>query len=148
MEIFIGNIPENVTSYELRRFVDEIFENRSMGLQFWKKRSPEQLSFKIVNKHIEGHIYHYAIANIGPSEMGPECIELLDQQLFNNVPLEVREYYSRSYMNERRATNWRNRPWGDVERRQVDRRQHDLSNDEDMVPIVAATAPATAVKNG
>ncbi len=147
MEVFIGNIPENITSYELRRFVDEIFENRSVGLQFWKKRSPQQLSFKIVNKHVEGHLYHYAIANVGPSEMGPEFIELLDQQLFNNVPLDVREYYSRSYMNERRATNWRDRPWSDIERRQADRRQHDLSDSEAMVPVTTATTAATAVKS-
>ncbi len=147
MEVFIGNIPENITSYELRRFVDEIFENRSVGLQFWKKKSPEQLSFKIVNKHIEGHLYHYAIANVGPSEMGPEFIELLDQQLFNNVPLDVREYYSRSYMNERRATNWRARAWGDVERRQADRRQHDLSDSEAVVPVTTATTAAAAVKS-
>ncbi len=148
MEIFIGNIPENITSYELRRFTDEIFENRSVGLQFWRKKSPKQLSFKIVNKHVEGHLYHYAIANVGPSEMGPEFIELLNQQLFNNIPLEVREYYSRSYMNEQRATNWRERPWSDVERRQTDRRQHDLSSDESMVPIMAENTAATAVKNG
>ncbi|VAW84188.1 hypothetical protein MNBD_GAMMA18-1919 [hydrothermal vent metagenome] len=147
MEIFIGNIPENLTSYELRRFVDGIFESRSTGLQFWKKKSPKQLSFKIVNKHVEGRLYHYAIANIGPSEMGPECIELLNQQLFNNVPLEVREYYSRSYMNERRTTNWREQPWSDVERRcTTDRRQRDLLSHEDVAP--AAPAPVAPVVMG
>lgn len=126
MDIFIGNIPEETTSYELRRFVNGLFEGRKTGLQFWKRKTPERLTFKVIDKHVEGHFYHYAIARIEPSDMGSEGIELLDQQFFRDCPLSVREYRSRSYMNERRAINWRERPWSGVERRCADRRQRIL----------------------
>jgi len=122
MELFIGNISSDITSQELRRFVNEVLDDRKVGLQFWKKRQPNSMSFKIIEKQVDGACYHYAIAAIEPLASARECCELLDNQLFNGEPLRVREYHSRSYMNERRTINWRERPWVGVERRQGERR--------------------------
>lgn len=126
MELFIGNIPSDITSHELRRFVNEVLDNRKVGLQFWKKKQPNSMSFKIIEKQVAGASYHYAIAAIEPLISARECSELLHNQLLNGKPLNVREYHSRSYMNERRTINWRERPWGGVERRQGERRHRML----------------------
>ncbi len=128
MKVFIGNIPTTRSSYELRQFVEEVFKKHRSAFQFWKK-SPQHLSFNVVDQQIEGKTYRYAIANIEPPTIARESIELLDQQFFGENPLDVREYRSRSYMNERRAINWRERPWRGVERRADERRGADLSSD-------------------
>ncbi len=121
MKVFIGNIPKTRSSYELHQFIKEIFKKRRSAFNFWKK-SPEYLSFNVIDKPIDGDIYRYAIAHIEPSAIARESIELLDQQFFGENPLDVREYRSRSYMNERRAVNWRERAWSEVERRSDERR--------------------------
>ncbi len=141
MELFIGNIPKDVTSYELRRFVNGIFEQNRKGMLFWRKKMPDSMSFKIIEKQTASEIYHYAIATISPLEVAEECIELLDKQFFRGEPLEVREYVRRSYMNERRAVNWRNIPWEGEERRMGDRRQNALSSN---VPVMGEPQLAPA----
>lgn len=124
MEIFIGNIPDGITSNELRRFVNGVLDDRKVGFQFWKKKQPSSMRFKVIERQVEGGAcYHYAIAAIEPLASARECCELLNQQFFQGKPLNAREYYSRSYMNERRMINWRERPWGGIERRQGERRR-------------------------
>ena len=123
MEIFIGNISKELNGYELRRFVTGVLDSRKpSALQFWKKKEPTELSFKIVEKHTPTGSYRYAIATLEPRSVALECIELMNNRFFQDKPLEVREYISRSYMNERRAVNWREKAWTGIERRVADRR--------------------------
>ncbi|MCF6217519.1 MAG: hypothetical protein L3J62_03490 [Gammaproteobacteria bacterium] len=122
MQIFIGNIPKTRSSYELHQFIKEIFKKRRSAFKFWM-RSPDYLSFNVIDKTVDGDIYRYAIAHIEPSAIASESIELLDQQFFGGNPLDVREYRSRSYMNERRAIDWREQSWSGAERRSDERRK-------------------------
>ncbi len=132
MEVFIGNIPKTLSSYELHQFIKEVFKKRRSAFKFWMG-SPEYLGFNVVDKSVNGNVYRYAIAHIESSALASESIKLLDQQFFGGNPLDVREYRSRCYMNERRAINWRERTWSGVERRSDERRKADSSNDMERV---------------
>jgi len=124
MEIFIGNIPKEMNGFELRRFVNGILESRKPSVwPFIKNKEPSELSFKIVEKHTASGSYRYAIATIEPKSVAVECIGLMNKRFFQKTPLEVREYIPRSYMNERRSVNWREKEWLGIERRMGDRRR-------------------------
>lgn len=124
MEIFIGNIPSEMNGYELRRFVNGILDSRKPSIwPFMRNKEPGELSFKIVEKHTASGSYRYAVATVEPKSVALECIALMDKRLFRDNELEVREYIPRSYMNERRAVNWREKAWNGIERRMGDRRQ-------------------------
>ncbi len=122
MEIFFGNVPDNLNGYELRNFANNLLDERDVGFQFWKKKLPESMNFKVIERNVEGNCFHYAIATIEPADIARECIKLFNQKFLNGKPLEVREYQPRSYMNERRAVGWRDKTWNAEERRTTDRR--------------------------
>jgi RNA recognition motif-containing protein len=123
MDIFIGNISAKMTAYDLRRLFNSVIGDLSGGFLFWRKSEPTQLSFKIIEKHGEESHYRYGLATVEPDEIARECIDKVNNQFFDSQPIVVREYYQRSYMNERRAINWRDKPWHGPERRVMDRRQ-------------------------
>ena len=140
MEVYIGNIPEGLNGYELRRYVTGVLDSRKKPLlSLWKRQEASELSFKIVEKHTPSGSYHYVVATVEPKAVAEELIELLNLRFIKDKPLEEREYVPRSYMNERRSINWREKVWDGIERRLGDRR---LRSSSEHVLGTAVPSPA------
>jgi len=107
MDIFIGNLPEHFDGYELRKLFRG-FESSA--------------KFSIVDKKSYGRRVRYGLAVIEPSSEARRAIEALNLLEVQGQPIVVREFTHRSYGNERRALNWRERRWNGPERRQTERR--------------------------
>lgn len=122
MEIFIGNLPVNTSAYELRRLFNQAIDKMSGGFLPWKKPHPGQIAIQIVEKGSAAGRIRYGHAVIEPETIARHCIQTLNHHFLNGQPLTVREYFQRSYMNERRALDWREKPWHGPERRADDRR--------------------------
>jgi len=129
MEIYIGNISDKTTAYDLRRALNATIDTIKPGFFFWKKSEPDTLNIKIVEKHAKDGTHRYGVASVEPDEIARHCIQQLNNMFVTGQPLVAREYFQRSYMNERRAVNWREQPWSGVERRGSDRRhRYNLCN--------------------
>lgn len=130
MEIFIGNLPPKASAFELRRLFNPVVENNGRRFLFWRLNSLEYMNFRIVEQRTGKGLVRYGVAQVEPDWMAEVCLSELNHSFLMGQPLLLREYHRRSYMNERRAVDWRTRPWDGKERRQHHRREyllHDIS---------------------
>lgn len=108
MEIHIGNLPPQATVSDL---------NNLFGLP----ANPSQCRvFKKQGR--DGRVFHYGLAIIRPDAAAQRLIERYRNASLSGKRLEVREFQARRIGNERRALNWRIKPWNGSERRKVERR--------------------------
>lgn len=127
MQIFIGNLPRNYSAFELRRLVER--ELMPQGIQetakhfFSKKERLKRSEYKIFDKLTNMGIVRHGVAVIEPDALAARAIERLNKVNYQSNMLVVREYVTRTNSNDRRALNWRQKPWDDSERRSKDRRQ-------------------------
>lgn len=109
MEVFIGNLADNVSVTDLTAFF-KAFANKAR--------------IRIVEKRQEdGSRIRYGIANFDTDKLALKAIKKLNQKELRGRAVVLREYIHRSYSNERRALNWRDKPWDGPERRRVERRK-------------------------
>jgi len=108
MNVYIGNIPDDVVDYDLRRLFKPVVGAAG--------------SFKVVEKRLNDGIYRYGFADIEPQKLALEAIGKFNGTEFRGRRLIVREFLHRSYSNERRAIDWRQKPWHKDERRDSERR--------------------------
>ena len=108
MDIYVGNLSANTTERELQKFF---------------KGYGKQITIKI-NKFIckDGTLY-FAIVDIESDKIAQKAIRKLHCQKIHGKPVVVREYQYRAGNNDRRAMNWRNHPWTQLERRALERRK-------------------------
>lgn len=108
MELYIGNIPDGVDDYDLRKLFQV---------------TGEQASFRIVNRDGEhGRARRYGLVSLQTEGLGRQLIKRFNGVLFRDRRLSVRPFTHRNYSNERRALNWREQDWDKTERRMQDRR--------------------------
>lgn len=124
MELYIGNLPENVTAFDLRKLFTPIAGSNSGKFSFLRARTEPFMNFKIVEQRSASGMVRYGWADIEPDEIAERCIERLNKAPFQGNTLVVREYFHRRAMNERRALDWRSKPWNGEERRVGQRRQY------------------------
>ena len=108
MELYIGNIPDNIDDYDLRKFFQIV---------------GEQASFKVLSQdggHKEAH--RYGIASFDSDKLALQAAKRFNGVLFKDKQVIVKQYTHRNYSNERRALNWREVEWNKTERRNSDRR--------------------------
>lgn len=112
MNLYIGNIPRNADDYGLRKF--------------FQMFGQEDAAFRIVEKEAHGQTYRYGYAELGNNAKGLSLARSLIRKFngknMGEKRIVVREFYHRNYANDRRAVDWRNRPWNGRERRSTDRR--------------------------
>jgi RNA recognition motif-containing protein len=117
MEVFIGNLAPNVSVTDL--------------IGFFKGFSGKA-KIRIVEKQLEdGTKCRFGIADFESDRLALKAIKKLNQKPLRGELVMVREYVHRSYYNERRAVNWRDKPWEGVERRQHERRRKETHKDQD-----------------
>jgi RNA recognition motif-containing protein len=108
MEIHIGNLPPQATVSDLNNL-------------FRLPANPSQCRvFKKQGK--DGRVFHYGLAIIRPDAAAQRLIERYRNASLDGKRLEVREFQARRIANERRALNWRTKPWNGGERRKLERR--------------------------
>lgn len=112
MEVFIGNLAIGVTYTDLISFFKG-FANK-MRLRIVDKRQDD------------GSKLRYAIATFESEKLALKAIKKLNQKTLRGEPVVLREYFHRYYANERRALNWRDKPWEGVERRKTERRKQSI----------------------
>ena len=126
MELFIGNIPEDIDDYDLRKF---------FGIK------DSQTRFRIVEKTGQnGRRIRYGYAEIDSDKLGHKTVVRNNGREWRGQKIIVRQFNHRSYSNDRRDLNWRQQEWGSDERRGIDRRgkgQKAFNPVRDAVKMVA-----------
>lgn len=108
MELFIGNIPEDIDDYDLRKF---------FGI------NDPQTRFSIIEKPGQsGQRTRYGYAEFESDSLGHKAIINNNGRSWRGITIVVRPFRHRSYSNDRRALNWRQMDWSAEERRGADRR--------------------------
>ncbi len=126
MELFIGNLPPNTNLGELIAF----FKGFSSKADFHLKKK----------KLEDGTTVHYAVLGFVNDKYAHKLMEKYVGAVFNGNELVIREYEHRSYNNERRAVNWREKPWRAGERRKSDRRlKEQVAKRDDFEDILATS---------
>lgn len=108
MELYIGNIPDDVDDYDLRKFF---------------AIAGGEVSFKLVSRdggHNKAH--RYGLASFESDKLARQVMKRFHGAAFKEKCLVVRPFGHRNYSNERRALNWREQEWNKTERREHDRR--------------------------
>ncbi|MBI5461493.1 MAG: RNA-binding protein [Gammaproteobacteria bacterium] len=110
MNLFIGNLPSMTTEGDLCALLRLSQRDAPRRLRIFKKadRAGRTLRFGIVHVETDADLRKLLDRN--------RSAELQGQRL------DVREYLSRAAGNERRAIDWRSRPWPHAERRVSERR--------------------------
>ena len=128
MELFVGNLPPNTGLGELIAFFKGFSSKGDFHL---KKKTLDN-----------GETVFYAVIGFENDKYAEKLLEKFSGREFKGRVLDIREYYHRSYNNERRAVNWREKPWRAGERRRNDRRLIEgqpVSNRDDFEDIVASS---------
>ena len=108
MELYIGNIPDGIDDYDMRKFFC---------------LTGKQVSFKIMSRdggHNKAHIY--GLASFDSEKLARQVIKRFNGMAFKDKRVVVKGFTHRNYSNERRALNWRQADWNKLERRNLDRR--------------------------
>ena len=135
MQIFIGNLPRNYSAFELRRLVER--ELIPHGIQqttkhfLFKKERLKRSEYKIFDKLTDMGIVRHGVALIEPDNLALRAVERLNKVEYQNNKLVVREFTTRTNSNDRRALNWRQKPWDESERRHRERRQPTVEAQQD-----------------
>jgi len=108
MELFISNITADTREIELRKFFGRFAKHASFSLR--------KLKF-------DNSTYYCAQVDIESEKDALKAIKKLHGKKLNGKPVSIREYEYRAGNNDRRALNWRELFWSQVERRFSERRQ-------------------------
>jgi len=127
MQLFIGNLPRNMSTFELRRIVERAL--LPQGLQETAKHyllrgeRLKRVQYEVFDKLTPFGIVRHGKATIEPDLLAQRVIERLNDTAYRDTNLVVREFVTRINNNDRRALTWRLKLWDDTERRLRERRQ-------------------------
>lgn len=126
MELFIGNLAHNVTLSEVIAFFKGFSSKGTFRIEERKLDNGEEIKF--------------AVAEFDNDKLALKMIDKYTGTQLHGQELVIREYFYRSYTNERRAVNWREKPWRAGERRRHDRRIKDeVAVRDEFEEILAAS---------
>jgi len=109
MLIFVGDLPKGATEQDLWRLGQ--LSDGNAKVRVFKKPGPE------------GHMLRYGLLQVDSDFEARRVMHRLRLARLDGGPLRVRPFVDRhASANERRATDWRERPWEGLERRQGERR--------------------------
>jgi len=117
MEVFIGNIAPNTTLNDVVNFL---------------KGFAKKARVRVIDQPLEngGHT-RYALADFDADKLALKAIKKLNGSSLRGQAVVMREFIHRSYSNERRAVNWREKPWSGPERRRDERRKKLRAKEKD-----------------
>jgi hypothetical protein len=127
MQLYIGNLPRNMNTFELRRLVERVL--LPQGIQetakhfLLKSERVKRAQYEVFDKLTPFGIVRHGKATIEPDLLAQRVIERLDDTPYRDNMLVVREFVTRLNNNDRRALTWRLKNYNNTERRLRDRRQ-------------------------
>jgi RNA recognition motif-containing protein len=107
MYIYVGNLPSEDYESEIASLLEKFDKSTN---------NPVKLTMQ---KHAESY---FCIINISDDKKARKFIRKYNLKSPFGQQLKVREFIYRSYGNERRDINWRQRQWRGAENRQSERR--------------------------
>ena len=112
MDIYIGNIPQELKPAELRKVVNYVLlphTFRDLVKRIVKKKDRIAHSeFNVIDKKLGDSTIRYARAVIQPDYVARRVLQRLDHLTFQGSSLRAREYVARSPANERRRNQHKN----------------------------------------
>jgi hypothetical protein len=136
MQLFIGNLPKKMSTFELRRIVERAL--LPQGIQetakhYLKGERVKRVQYEVFDKLTPFGVVRHGKVSIEPDSLAHRVIERLDNTPYRDNKLVVREFVTRINNNDRRALTWRLKSWNNTERRSQDRRQPtvDLARKQD-----------------
>lgn len=136
MLVFIRLLPESVTQSDLRKFVSRAMRSYWSSLFFPSSRIRSTEIRKCSNSTNHSVEYH-GIVDIEPAKAAVKAIRKLNRRSLKGKEVEVRKYYQRSALRDRRIDDAEDIPTG--ERRRQDRRRQAMHIER--VPISGRLAP-------
>lgn len=143
MEVFVGNPPPGLDEAELEELIADALLKSQSRLLFWKRVNDPDVVVSHYEKVVGKSIRRYFVVQIEPNSLAPLAIHRLNGENLHGHKLIVREFHSRGYMQERRALNWRDKPWHKKERRISERRVVIVKDVEPEPSESAATEEAS-----
>jgi RNA recognition motif-containing protein len=128
MDLFIGNLAPTTNLGELIAF----FKGFNKMARFRSEQKKQE----------DGTVVRYVVASFENDKYALKMLEKFHGEVFRGRELVIREYLHRSYTNERRAVNWRDKPWRAGERRRDDRRYREVVAPQDDFEGILATSQA------
>lgn len=110
MNLFIGNLPSGATEGDLRAMLRLPLNDAAHRLRIFKKA--DRL----------GHTLRFGLVHVDSAADLRKMLQRHRDARLKGQPLQVREFQPRAAGNERRALDWRSRPWPHAERRMAERR--------------------------
>ena len=129
MEVFVGNLHDSVAY-------------RDVALLFKEFKQP-QVNL-VETAQADGTPVRYAVVTFDSERLAKKAISRFDGHTLRGQPIMVREFIHRTYVNERRALDWRRRSWSEPERRRSDRRKGQRKPAPDARFDVSTSPPAPA----
>jgi hypothetical protein len=99
--IFIRLLPEAVTQGELRRFVEKAINSRWRSLLATRSKIHKAEIRKLVNQ-TTGSVEYHGLVDIEPAKRALAAIHKLNHAPLKGKTVEVRKYYQRSPLRDRR----------------------------------------------
>ena len=109
MDIYVGNLPADTTRAELEKFFNGFHKKADIRL--------------IRNRFENDESCCYGLVTIDAERLALKAIKKLNGKRLRGHSILLREFYHRSYSNERRASGWSSGLLQDNERRGHDRRR-------------------------
>jgi hypothetical protein len=101
MLIFIRLLPESVTQGELRRFVEKAIRSPWRRLPFSRNKIQMAEIRKLVNR-ATGSVEYHGLVDVEPAKGAVKAIRKLNLTPLKGKTVEVRKYYKRSPLRDRR----------------------------------------------
>lgn len=128
MEIFVGNLPDQVNADELKKLVKHtlqrsVFQKLFNVLVSKGTLDKNNVSFKVIQKESHGVVRNIGHVQVHSEKLGKVIIDSLSRLRVQGKNIIAREYVHRAYINDRRDVSWRENPWISEERRLEERRR-------------------------
>ncbi|MDJ0808000.1 MAG: hypothetical protein QNJ78_14355 [Gammaproteobacteria bacterium] len=120
MLVFIRLLPESVTQNELRKFVDRAIHSPWSNL-FFRSSKIHTAEIRKISSSTNHSVEYHGIVDIEPAKAAVKAIQKLNRTVLRGKEVEVRKYYQRSELRDRRTGTEDALPF--EERRKQDRRR-------------------------
>jgi RNA recognition motif-containing protein len=109
MEIYVGSLSPHTTRNDVVTFLKSFARDARISMVDQKLDNDQRA--------------YYAIADFDSDKLALKAIKKLSGGVLRGEKVMLREFFRRNYSNERRALNWREKPWSGLERRNHERRK-------------------------
>jgi RNA recognition motif-containing protein len=135
MRIFIRLLPESVTQSDLRRFVEKAIHSPWQPLLLRRSKIHSTEIRMLVNR-ATGSVEYHGLVDVEPAKRAAVAIRKLNQTPLKGKAVEVRKYYERSALRDRRG--------GDMAAASSNRRKRDRRRENLVAESVNISGPLRA----